>query len=100
VETAAAGHEALALARQASYAAALVDIRLPDLDGFESYTRLREIQPDLPVILMTGFGYDPSHALVKARQAGMLTALYKPFRADRLIEAVEQVIRPGGPVGS
>jgi CheY-like chemotaxis protein len=100
IETAALGHEALALARQASYSVALVDIRLPDLDGFETFTRLREVQPDLPVILMTGFGYDPSHAIVKARQAGMLTALYKPFRADRLYEVVEQVARPAGSVGS
>jgi CheY-like chemotaxis protein len=94
VETARDAHEAIALARQTSYSAILVDIRLPDLDGYETYCRLREVQPGVPIILMTGFGYDPSHAIVKARQEGLKSVLYKPFRADRLLEAVEQMLHP------
>ena len=46
---------------------------------------------------MTGFGYDPTHSIVKARQEGLQTVLYKPFRADRLMEAVEQALRPPAP---
>lgn len=94
VETARDAHEAIALARQTPYSAAVVDIRLPDLDGFETYRRLREVQPGVPIILMTGFGWDPAHSIVKARQEGLQTVLYKPFRADRLMEAVEQALRP------
>ncbi len=93
VETARDAHEAIAMTRQVEYSAALVDIRLPDLDGFETYKRLREVQPDVPIILMTGFGWDPSHSIVKARQEGLQTVLYKPFRADRLLEAVEQALK-------
>ena len=93
VETAHDGHEAIALMRQNPYATALVDIRLPDLDGYTIYRRLREIQPQTPIILMTGFGYDPTHSIVKARQEGLQTVLYKPFRSDRLMEAVEQALR-------
>ena len=93
VETARDAHEAIALMRQTPYSAALVDIRLPDLDGYETYKRLREVQPSVPIILMTGFGWDPSHSIVKARQEGLQTVLYKPFRADRLMEAVEQALR-------
>jgi len=93
VETARDGHEAIALMRQSPYSAALVDIRLPDLDGYEIFRRLREIRPQTPIILMTGFGYDPTHSIVKARQEGLQTVLYKPFRSDRLMEAVEQVLR-------
>ncbi len=48
VETARDGHEAIALMRQTPYSAALVDIRLPDLDGYEAYKRLREVQPNVP----------------------------------------------------
>ncbi|MGE5755040.1 MAG: response regulator [Planctomycetaceae bacterium] len=97
VETARDAHEAIALARQTPYSAALVDIRLPDLNGFETFRRLRDVQPGVPIILMTGFGWDPSHSIVKARQEGLQTVLYKPFRADRLMEAVEQAIRPAAP---
>src|SRR4029077_17803877 len=93
VETARDAHEAIALMRQAPYSAALVDIRLPDLDGYEAFRRLREVQPSVPIILMTGFGWDPSHSIVKGRQEGLQAVLYKPFRADRLMEAVEQALR-------
>jgi two-component system, sensor histidine kinase SagS len=93
VETARDAHEAIALMRQTPYSAALVDIRLPDLDGYEAFKRLREVQPNAPIILMTGFGWDPNHSIVKARQDGLQTVLYKPFRADRLMEAVEQALR-------
>jgi two-component system, sensor histidine kinase SagS len=93
VETARDGQEALALVRQANYSAVLVDIRLPDMDGYEIFRKLREIHPQTPIILMTGFGYDPTHSIVKARQEGLQTVLYKPFRSDRLMESVEQALR-------
>lgn len=93
VETARDGNEALAMMRQNPYATALVDIRLPDLDGYEIFRRLREVRPEVPIILMTGFGYDPTHSIVKARQEGLQTVLYKPFRTERLMDAVQQALR-------
>jgi CheY-like chemotaxis protein/GAF domain-containing protein len=100
VETARDAQEAIALMRQTPYSAALVDIRLPDMDGYESFKRLREVQPNVPIILMTGFGWDPSHSIVKARQDGLQTVLYKPFRSDRLMDAVEQAFRNAPGVGA
>ena len=43
---------------------------------------------------MTGFGYDPGHTIVKARQLGLPAnaILYKPFRLDQLLETVEAMI--------
>jgi CheY-like chemotaxis protein/GAF domain-containing protein len=97
VETARDAGEAVAMARQGPYSAVLADIRLPDMDGYAVFKQLREVQPGLPVILMTGFGYDPSHSIVKARQEGLQTVLYKPFRSDRLMEAVEQALKLHAP---
>ncbi len=77
------------MARSFQYDAVLADIRLPDMTGYECFCQLREHQADLPVILMTGFGYDPDHSIVKARQAGLKAVLYKPFRVDQLLEEVE-----------
>ena len=54
----------------------------------------------LPLVLMTGFGYDPGHSIVKARQAGLQAILYKPFRLDQLLDTVEQVIAAPGPVNT
>lgn len=89
VETAGDGKEALTMARLSTYDAILADIRLPDLSGYEAFHKLREAQPKAKVILMTGYGYDPSHAIVKARQEGLTHVLFKPFRVDQLLAALE-----------
>jgi DNA-binding NtrC family response regulator len=59
---------------------------------------VREGQENLPVILMTGFGYDPSHSIVKARQQGLKSVLYKPFRVDQLLDEVEKNVNQHGAV--
>jgi CheY-like chemotaxis protein len=89
VETAGDGQEALTMARLSTYDVILADIRLPDISGYEVFHRLRQAQPQARVILMTAYGYDPSHAIVKARQEGLRSVLYKPFRIDQLLEALD-----------
>ncbi|MBY0521845.1 MAG: response regulator [Gemmataceae bacterium] len=90
VETARDGKEALTMARLSTYDAILTDIRLPDVSGYEAWRKLRDSQPKARVILMTAFGYDPSHSIVKCRQEGLRSVLYKPFRVDQLLEALEK----------
>ncbi len=90
VETARDGKEALTMARLGAYDAILTDIRLPDISGYDVFHGLRQAQPKARVILMTAFGYDPSHSIVKARQEGLHAVLYKPFRVDQLLDALEK----------
>jgi CheY-like chemotaxis protein len=97
VETARDGQEALTMARLSSYDAILADIRLPDLPGYEAFRRLREAQPKARVILMTAYGYDASHSIVKARQEGLRFVLFKPFRVDQLLDALESPDEPASP---
>jgi CheY-like chemotaxis protein/GAF domain-containing protein len=94
VETAGDGQEALTMARLSTYDAILADIRLPDMNGYEMFERLRKAQPQARVILMTAYGYDPAHCVVKARQEGLRFVLYKPFRIDQLLDALESPSSP------
>lgn len=95
VETAHDGAESILMNRQFQYDMVLADIRLPDMSGFDVFQKLRELQPNIPVILMTGFGYDPAHSIVKARQAGLKSVLYKPFRLEQLLTEVERAVTGG-----
>ena len=95
VETARDGQEALTMAKLSNYDAILADIRLPDLGGYDAYHRLREAQPKARVVLMTAYGYDASHSIVRARQEGLGCVLYKPFRVDQLLDALENPRRDG-----
>ena len=95
VETARDGNEAISMVRavkETSYDAIIADIRLPDMSGYELLVKLQEIIGPVPLILMTGFGYDPGHSIVKARQAGVELVLFKPFRLDQLLETVERCV--------
>ncbi len=92
VETAATAHEALAMARVGEYDVFIADIRLPDMKGFDLFMKLRELRPHTPVILMTEFTYDADHTILRARRHGLPAALYKPFRIDRLIAAIETAL--------
>jgi CheY-like chemotaxis protein/PAS domain-containing protein len=96
VETAHDGSEAQFMVRSLSsdqhYDAIIADIRLPDMSGFDLLLKLKEVMERVPMALMTGFGYDPGHSIVKARQAGLQAVLYKPFRLDQLLETVEQLV--------
>ena len=75
-----------------SYDVIIADIRLPDMNGYELLVRLRELHDNVPLILMTGFGYDPGHSIVKARQAGVDLVLFKPFRVDQLLDTIEKML--------
>ena len=67
------------------------DIRMPGLNGYEVFQAATELWPDQIVVLMTGFGYDPHHSIMRATQEGMDRVLFKPFRTDQLIEIVQKV---------
>ncbi len=100
VETAHEGKEAILMVRNCDqdhgYDAIIADIRLPDIGGYDLLMKLKELVQEPPLILMTGFGYDPGHSIVKARQAGLKASavLFKPFRLDQLIEVVESMVSP------
>ncbi len=98
VETAHDGGEALSMVRnmtlEGNYDVIIVDIRLPDMSGYELLLKLQEIMDPVPLVLMTGFGYDPGHCIVKARQARLplYGELCKPFRLDQLLDTVERIV--------
>ena len=96
VETAHEGSQALMMVRNCdSYDAIIADIRLPDIDGYGMLVELKRIVEDPPLILMTAFGYDPGHSIVKARREGLRNGsiLFKPFKLNQILEVVESVIR-------
>ena len=96
VETAHDGTEAVCMVRNMAgedgYDVIIVDIRLPDITGYDLFLKLQQITEPVPMVLMTGFGYDPGHSIVKARQAGLELVLYKPFRLDQLLDTVEKAV--------
>ena len=98
VETAQKGAEAVMMVRSSGgasgYDVIISDIRLPDFSGYQLMLRLGDIMHRVPMVLMTGFGYDPGHSIVKARQNGLhpKCVLFKPFRLDQMIDVVKTIL--------
>lgn len=79
------GGAAIELISQQAFDLVLSDIRMPVKSGYEVFAAAKEANPDTPVILTTGFGYDPNHAIIRARREGLAAVLFKPFKVDQLL---------------
>jgi sigma-B regulation protein RsbU (phosphoserine phosphatase) len=84
--------DALAVAAEFHPELAIVDIRMPDLDGFELMARLKMRFPDLDVILMTGSVDDLDEKLVRAIRSPAFYFIQKPFDREVLRTLVERCV--------
>jgi two-component system response regulator AtoC len=82
--------EALALARDAYPDLVVLDRSLPDGDGIQLVAKLRGIDPDLPVVILTGHG--SVDIAVEALQQGVSDFLEKPFKLERLRTTVRNLL--------
>lgn len=71
------------------YDAAIVDIRMPGLDGISFLSRSKKMWPDLPIIIVTGHGSDETRE--EAMQAGAFAFLAKPFRFDQIKDLMTNI---------
>ncbi len=85
--------ETAAIEQEVPYDLVLSDIRMPDHTGYEVFAAAKKYRPDVPVILMTGFGYDPHHSIVRASQEGLQSVLFKPFQIEQLVDTVKKAIK-------
>lgn len=86
VEVASGGEPALALLRQRAFDLALIDLKMPGMDGLQVLEQIRTIDPDLIAIIFTAYGTIES--AVEAIKKGAFNYITKPFTAGQLTTAV------------
>jgi DNA-binding NtrC family response regulator len=74
----------------AAYAALVTDLTMPVLKGTDLACRARQLRPDLPVILTTGFS--GPHELDRARRLGFQRVLEKPFTVDKFVDVLRSAL--------
>ena len=84
--------EGLRLASERDYAAILLDIKMPQMDGLEFLAQLRKAKPNVPVILMTGYPSIPNAA--SAVRLGASDYVTKPFTPEEITQAVQRMLSP------
>jgi DNA-binding NtrC family response regulator len=84
------GEDAVGIVSETPCQMAFIDIKLPDIDGLETFLRLKELNPGIRTVMMTGFRNEVRDVLEKAEAASAITCLYKPFDPGVLTELVRQ----------
>jgi len=91
VLTANSGEEAVSIAKERACKMAFVDVKLPNIDGLETFLRLKEINPGIITVMMTGFRNEVKDALDKAQEASAIACLYKPFDPSKAADLVRGI---------
>jgi len=85
------GRRAIKLVSRRYFDVVLMDIRMPGINGLETYKEVKKIIPTAAVIMMTG---DSKEELVKKTiEEGAYAVIYKPFNVKKVIKIVEEALR-------
>ena len=93
MDMAGSGEEALAKLKGRDFGLILLDIRMPGMDGMEVLRQVREVRPDIRIIMITAYGTIES--AVEAMKLGAADFLQKPFDPDEIRELVSRVMNRG-----
>jgi len=89
-DTAASGPEALELARNSSYQVAVLDYRMPHMNGVQLFERLKQMCPELVGIFLTG--YPTVDTVFPAIASGIERVLAKPVNTEELLDVISQAV--------
>lgn len=81
------GKEAIAALRKQKFDLCFLDLMLPDITGDEIYKEAKKIDPDLPVVIITGF--PDSQMLDNILKFGPVTVLKKPLKTEQLMQTLK-----------
>ena len=87
------GFRALELVKQNGFDLVLMDVKMPAMDGVETFKMIKEFAPDTPVIMMTAYAVED--LLREALREGAFGTLKKPLDFDKLFVLIEKAIPNG-----
>ncbi len=90
VETAPSGHAALEILQQTPFDLVITDLKMPGMNGIEVLRAIKVLQPEVPVILVTG--YSTVDTAVEAMKSGALDYVSKPFTPEDITEKVNKAL--------
>jgi len=89
VVTAETGTQALSLVKEKHFDIIFLDVRLPDTDGTQIFEQVKAIDPEVAVIMMTG--YSEEELVKKSIHRGAYTCIYKPFDIEKILSLVGEI---------
>ena len=87
------GEEAIAIAQQAVHDIIFIDMKLPTINGLETYWAIREINPQAVTIMITAYRQEMAELVEEALKNHAYTCLYKPLEMDELLRLVDEIVK-------
>ena len=93
VRTASSGEAGIAAVRAQAPDVVVMDVRMPGMSGLEAYAAVREIDPRLPVIIMTAYG--TTEIAIEATKMGAYDYILKPFDIPDILKLIDKAVAAG-----
>jgi DNA-binding NtrC family response regulator len=91
VTSAFSGSEAIQAMRKAEFDVAVLDLKMEDMDGIEVLKIFKKMDPDMPVIMLTGHGSEKSAS--EGMEYGAYDYLFKPYEFEDLLEKIHSAVK-------
>lgn len=88
------GREALDKLKSNDYDMVFTDLRMPKMDGIDLLKAIKDIKPDLPVVIITGYSVGETQNLLVSQKADGF--LNKPFKVNEIKELLERILNFSG----
>jgi len=87
------GKEAIAIAKERPEDIAIIDMQLPFLNGLETFSELKKINPEIRAIIITAYKEEMKDLVEQALAGGAYACIYKPFDPQKIVEMVEEIVK-------
>ena len=91
-DTAGSGQEALAAAKEKAYDLVFLDVNMPEMNGLETFKKLKKVAPKSAVVMITGYGKTLKALVEEAKELGVQSVIDKPFKISQITEAIRKAI--------
>ena len=95
VTTCTTGEEAISLVKERPQNILFIDMKLPVLNGLETYLEIKKINPKADVVMMTAYREETKELVKQAIKDSAYACLYKPFDMDKVIKIIGEVAKGG-----
>ena len=86
------GEEAKRIVKEKDFDIVFIDVKMPCMNGLETYLELRKIRLNIKVIMMTAYRQEVQNLVEEAIRHNVYTCIYKPFDTEKLLKIIEGIL--------
>lgn len=87
------GEAAIAMAREKAYDIILIDMKLPTINGLETYLAIKKVSPEAVAVMMTAYREETEALVEQALGNNAYACLYKPLDMEEMLQLIEEIHR-------